>query len=311
VYDEHTGGRNAYLNTAQDFGRSYRTMNQPFEGTFPLYDFPRDPPSSNYPSTIYNKGAAVLVMLRAIMGDDAFFRGLRSYGQTYAYGNADTQNFRSVMETGYGKSLGWFFDEWVYAAGYPDYIVQKVVDDTPGPFRFRILQQQDTTKYPLFRMPIDVLILLNGGDTARFTVQNDAVAMQEFSFPGIRSDSVKTFLIDPLGLILKKISYRIVNVKQPELLPEQGFHLEQNFPNPMNPSSGERSTLPVSVSIPQHIRFRLYDSLGRNVLTVADREFSQGQHFLQLDGSGLSRGIYTLRAMSGFYSESRRIVVAR
>lgn len=93
-----------------------------FEGILPLYNFPRASPSSNYPETIYQKGAAVLGMLRYHVGDSAFFATLRSYLDKHAFGNAtiDTmqQAFESFAPAEKKSSIKPFFDEWVRGRGW-------------------------------------------------------------------------------------------------------------------------------------------------------------------------------------------------
>jgi hypothetical protein len=69
---------------------------------------------------VYNKGAMVLHMLRRLVGDDAFFAGLRDFYQTWRFKKAGTDDFRVAMEKAAGgRSLERFFDRWIYAAGVP------------------------------------------------------------------------------------------------------------------------------------------------------------------------------------------------
>ncbi|MGD8281108.1 MAG: M1 family metallopeptidase, partial [Gemmatimonadota bacterium] len=70
-------------------------------------------------SNNYEKAAWVLHMLRGIMGDDAFFEGIREYYRRYAESTALTSDFRGVMEEVYGRDLEWFFHQWIYEPGYP------------------------------------------------------------------------------------------------------------------------------------------------------------------------------------------------
>jgi len=67
----------------------------------------------------YPKGAWVLHMLRGIVGDSAFFRGLRAYYQTYRDSNATSEDFQHVMERACHTDLGWFFRQWLHQPGYP------------------------------------------------------------------------------------------------------------------------------------------------------------------------------------------------
>jgi hypothetical protein len=65
-------------------------------------------------AVIYNKGAMVLHMLRRLVGDDVFFRGLRRFYVDARYTKAGTENFRDAMEKESGRSLERFFERWIY-----------------------------------------------------------------------------------------------------------------------------------------------------------------------------------------------------
>ena len=54
---------------------------------------------------VYNKGAMVLHMLRRLMGDEAFFAGLRDFYATWRYKKAGTDDFRVAMEKAGGRAL--------------------------------------------------------------------------------------------------------------------------------------------------------------------------------------------------------------
>jgi hypothetical protein len=68
---------------------------------------------------VYNKGAAVLHMLRRLVGDDAFFRGLRRFYRTERFQKAGTDGFRRAMEQEAGQPLDRFFEEWIYGSAIP------------------------------------------------------------------------------------------------------------------------------------------------------------------------------------------------
>jgi hypothetical protein len=68
---------------------------------------------------VYNKGAAVLHMLRLLIGDDAFFRGIRRFYSTWRFKKAGTDDLRVAFEAESGQSLSRFFERWVYEAGSP------------------------------------------------------------------------------------------------------------------------------------------------------------------------------------------------
>src|SRR5437660_6200301 len=70
--------------------------------------------ANNYP-----KGAWVLHMLRGLLGDSTFFRGIRKYYRRYRDSTALSDDFRHVMEDAAGRDLEWFFRQWLRQPGYP------------------------------------------------------------------------------------------------------------------------------------------------------------------------------------------------
>jgi aminopeptidase N len=71
-------------------------------------------------AVVYNKSAAVLQMLRRLIGDEAFFRGIRRFYRTWQYHKAGTEDLRKALEEEAGISLERFFERWIYNASLPD-----------------------------------------------------------------------------------------------------------------------------------------------------------------------------------------------
>jgi len=156
------------------------------EGVFAIYDFPRET-TSNYPETIYQKGAVVLGMLRALMGDDAFFAGLRRYLSAHAYGNASTSDVVSALDVNTPIDVTSYITEWIYGKGW----AKLRVDLQPGATstRVRITQVQhdlDTTWTSYSQLPLnctftdtsgvkrDSLFVFSGTAPLEFTVASGA-----------------------------------------------------------------------------------------------------------------------------------------
>jgi aminopeptidase N len=70
-------------------------------------------------AVIYDKGAMVLHMLRRLVGDEAFFAGLRRYYYACRFQKAGTDDLRRAMEAESGVDLGRFFERWIYGEGLP------------------------------------------------------------------------------------------------------------------------------------------------------------------------------------------------
>ena len=74
-------------------------------------------PSLGYRRAVqYSKGALFLAELREIIGDAAFWEGVRSYTRAHAGGSVTSRDFQSAMEHASGRGLEVLFAEWVYGA---------------------------------------------------------------------------------------------------------------------------------------------------------------------------------------------------
>lgn len=82
---------------------------------------PGDPgPEDPLNVTVYNRGALTLEALRRTVGDDDFFRTLRTYVDQYRGGYATTADFIRLAESISGKDLTDLFQRWLYEPGLPD-----------------------------------------------------------------------------------------------------------------------------------------------------------------------------------------------
>ena len=172
LWQEHLGGASAY--------RAYMSTfdSRPFCGT--VYN----PPVACdlFGHTVYDKGALVLHMLRHVVGDAAFFQGMRDYYATFAGSNASTQDFRGVMQNDSGKDLASFFDQWVYNSVEPLYRFGWLKAATPAGWVTHVRIEQSQGGAP-FVMPIDIRVTYPGG-VQTFVVQNTATA-QDFALPPV------------------------------------------------------------------------------------------------------------------------------
>lgn len=91
--------------------------------------------NSAYGNTVYQRGSMVVSMLRTLLGDTLFFRGMRNYlnDPLLAYGSATTGDLQRNLEAvAGGYDLQPFFDSWVYGNGYPTYSSGKSVQWWPS-----------------------------------------------------------------------------------------------------------------------------------------------------------------------------------
>lgn len=76
-------------------------------------------PSNLYTGTIYNRGALLFHALRQRVGDETFFRILRTYTERFRYGNASADDFIALSQEVTGQDLGEFFNSWLYEKKIP------------------------------------------------------------------------------------------------------------------------------------------------------------------------------------------------
>ncbi len=74
-----------------------------------------------YNEMIYNRAKLMYGQLRDVMGDTVFRRFFHDYYDMWALKHVDERAMRAAAERAYGRSLGWFFDQWVHGTGLMDY----------------------------------------------------------------------------------------------------------------------------------------------------------------------------------------------
>jgi len=105
---------------------------------------------------VYNKGAAVLHMLRRLIGDEAFFRGIRRFYEGSRYRKTGTDELRSAMETESGRSLERFFERWIYGSTLPRITLSYHVESSAGGPREIVLRFDQDGE--IFDVPVTVVL---------------------------------------------------------------------------------------------------------------------------------------------------------
>lgn len=148
----------------------------------------------------YEKGAWILHMLRGVMGDAQFFRGIRRYYGLYAEGIASSEDFQSVMETVSGISLNTFFRQWLHQPGWPEYLVSWRWD--PGSKEAKITVSQLQT-VGFFDTAVDVIVETEKGSEVHKL--HIADPQQTYRIPA--PEKPLSIQLDPEGWTLKSVRY--------------------------------------------------------------------------------------------------------
>ena len=134
--------------------------------------------SKVFRALVYNKGAAVLHMLRRLVGDEAFFSGLREFYKSNRFKKAGTDDLRKSMEAASKRDLNRFFERWIYDNAIPRLRFSSTVEGQELIVRFE--QSGD-----IFDVPVTVGVTYADGKTAEFLVNvTDTTATGRFPLTG-------------------------------------------------------------------------------------------------------------------------------
>lgn len=134
----------------------------------------------------YERGGAVLHMLRKHLGDKAFFASLNHYLITNAHQPVSTEDLRIAIEETTGQSMDWFFDEWLYRMGHPVFEVTQNYDEAAKKLTLNVKQTQKVdilNEYPqveFFQTNVDVEI---DGKVQRVWIEPKAENVFTFDSP--------------------------------------------------------------------------------------------------------------------------------
>ncbi len=109
---------------------------------------------------IYQRGASILYMLRGILGKRLFFKAIRHYVKEFKHRNVDSNDFANAVREATGYNLYWFFDEWLYKGGQPDFNVSYDYSDASHQLVLHVEQTQKVDSItPVYKMPVDIYIV--------------------------------------------------------------------------------------------------------------------------------------------------------
>jgi aminopeptidase N len=171
----------------------------------PIVEARYDSADDMFDTVTYSKGACVLHTLRGVVGDAAWWKGIREYVALHKNKTVESDDFRKAVEAASGQDLKWFFDQWVYKSGHPELKVRWHYEDADKTVRVQIEQTQKLDdQTPLFRLPTTLEITGPAGH-ARVVPIVITNARQEFIIAA--PERPKMVLIDPQGWLTKQLDF--------------------------------------------------------------------------------------------------------
>ncbi len=275
------------------------------------YPGPLRDPVSLFGSTVYNKGAWVVHMLRQVLrgyGDaqdqgDGLMSVLRAYATDPELRHAravTVEDLRAHAEAVYGEDLGWFFDPWLQRAGRAEVDLGWIV--AGGELIASFEQPSDK----VYRLPLPVRLVYGDGTREDVTVWVGADGDGEDEWRRSLSGDLVDVQVDP------DHDWLVTVGNTPLGATTRAVEFLDARPNPFNP----RTRIRFLVREPGRIRLDVYDARGRRVKGLLDAELSAGLHTTDWDGSGddasvVGSGVYYLRIEGGGVVDTGRVTLVR
>jgi aminopeptidase N len=160
-YSEYLWFEHQYSRDAADYIRKNQIqgyMSQAVIGgdMHPLIYYGFNDKEDMFDAHSYNKGGAILHMLRYYVGDDAFFASLKKYLEDNKFQSTEAHDLRLAFEEVTGKDLNWFFNQWFFTKGHPNLTITKEYDDVTRTLNVTVKQTQDYKKSAVFILPFSI-----------------------------------------------------------------------------------------------------------------------------------------------------------
>jgi aminopeptidase N len=153
----------------------------------------------------YQKGGWTLHMLRSLVGDSAFFRGVREYYAAHVDGNATSDDFMAAIERAAGTKLGWFFDQWLRRPGYASLTIGWRYDHAA---RRVVLDVDQDPRVAPYRFPLSIDLTDAAGAVHRVRVEIAAERSAHVTIPLELGAAPRALAFDPAVELLAEFHDR-------------------------------------------------------------------------------------------------------
>jgi len=172
---------------------------------------------------VYPKGSGVISMMNYVLGEDQWRRAFASYLQKHAYSNVESNDLVQAIQDKLGKDLSWFFDEWIYRGGEPQYTIKYEDVAMQNGNRSTEISVQQThqrdEQVGLFKMPIVFEVHYKDGskDSVMEWIKEET-EMVKIANPNKKE--IAFVLFDPNSMVMKSVVFK----KSFDELKEQILH---------------------------------------------------------------------------------------
>ncbi len=124
--------------------------------------------------------------------------------------------------------------------------------------------------------------------------------------PGPGNYTVNVGHAGPLRWDSASVSITVTDVGENPSNPTE-FRLYDNYPNPFNPSTTLRYSLPEA----SFTSIKIYDALGNEVSSLVNETKSAGTYEVEFNAAGLSSGIYYYTIQAGSFNQTKKMILIK
>jgi len=233
----------------------------------------------------YKKGAALLHMIRYELDDDSvFYETLENFQSTFADSVATGDDFLAVLNETSGRQFDWFFEQWYYGQGYPEFNLTWW--QTTDSLFITAEQKGSSPATPFFRTTLDIGLALEDGENSSLRIAYDSPS-QTIQIP--MNQRVLDVIPDPANWIVD-ISQVVHNYSTNAYFSVNPNPFEDQLKIVFNTGAAERDII-------------LTDINGRLVDRVTSYSWT-----VNIPTHGLAPGVYLLRVLAGKDEYSAKVV---
>jgi parallel beta-helix repeat protein len=263
-----------------------------------------------------------------IIKPDSIFVAIKNTKQFFASGYDQHNNDKAIFpvwttSSGNVDSTGLFFADSI------EQVVQIIVTDTNTGIQGQTHVRIFSTPPVITKIEIRLdSVQLNAGESYSFS----AFGFEEFGFPldfnpiwnatGGTIDSIGFFVAGEqngsylvtatdsstqvFGQAVVKIGSTTGAERAKKIIPNN-YCLYQNYPNPFNPET----TIRFDVKETVRVELKIYDMLGRELLTLLNDRLDAGHHKITFDAAGFASGLYLYKIKMGEYEDTKKMMLLK
>jgi hypothetical protein len=165
--------------------------------------------------------------------------------------------------------------------------------------------------------PVSDGMVLAGTDLAPTWIYasfNNGVSFSPYSEGLADRASVEAFAVNETYMfagtdqhgVWRRVRPGVVSAEVNQNIP-QDFHLSQNFPNPFNPSTKIRYSIPQSSGVV----IKVFDMLGKEIATLVNEEKPIGTYTIEFNATNLPSGIYFYQLQAPNFTQTKKMILLK